>query len=44
LQRRFVDKAVETETPRERKRRYGATIKDASAATIDRIAGAPRRE
>ena len=44
LRRRIADKAVETEAPRERRRRYGATIKDASAATIDRIAGAPRRE
>jgi hypothetical protein len=32
LRRRVVDKAVETEAPRERKRRYGATIKDALTA------------
>src|SRR5215469_14928855 len=29
LRRRVIDKAVEIPAPRERKRRYGATIKDA---------------
>jgi hypothetical protein len=32
LRQGLVDKAVETEAPRERKRRYGATIKDALTA------------
>ena len=32
LRRRVVDKAVEIEAPRERKRRYGATIRDALTA------------
>src|ERR1700746_146612 len=32
LRRRAIDKAVETEAPRKRKRRYGATIKDALTA------------
>jgi hypothetical protein len=42
LRRRAVDKAVETEVPRERKRRYGATIKDALTAlweASDRLCG-----
>ena len=42
LRRRVVDKAVETEAPRERKRRYGATIKDALTAlweASDRLCG-----
>jgi len=42
LRRRAVDKAVETEAPRERKRRYGATIKDALTAlweASDRLCG-----
>jgi hypothetical protein len=42
LRRRVVDKAVETEAPRERKRRYGATIKDALTAlweASDRVCG-----
>src|SRR5579863_9430785 len=42
LRRRVVDKAVETEVPRERKRRYGATIKDALTAlweASDRVCG-----
>jgi hypothetical protein len=42
LRRRAVDKAVETPAPRERKRRYGATIKDALAAlweASDRVCG-----
>jgi hypothetical protein len=42
LRRRAVGKAVETEAPRERKRRYGATIKDALMAlweASDRLCG-----
>jgi hypothetical protein len=42
LRRRVVDKAVETPAPRERKRRYGATIKDALTAlweASDRVCG-----
>ncbi len=42
LRQRVVDKAVETEAPRERKRRYGATIKDALTAlweASDRVCG-----
>lgn len=42
LRRRAVDQAVETEGPRERKRRYGATIKDALTAlweASDRLCG-----
>lgn len=42
LRRRVVDKAVETEAPHERKRRYGATIKDALTAlweASDRLCG-----
>lgn len=42
LRRRVVDKAVATATPRERKRRYGATIKDALTAlweASDRVCG-----
>src|ERR1700752_789686 len=42
LRRRVVDMAVETEAPRERKRRYGATIKDALTAlweAADRVCG-----
>lgn len=42
LRRRVVDKAVETEAPRERKRRYGAMIKDALTAlweASDRVCG-----
>jgi hypothetical protein len=42
LRRRAVDRAVETEAPRERKRRYGATIKDALTAlweASDRLCG-----
>jgi len=42
LRRRVVDMAVETEAPRERKRRYGATIKDALTAlweASDRVCG-----
>jgi hypothetical protein len=42
LRRRVVDKAVETEAPRERKRRYDATIKDALTAlweASDRVCG-----
>ena len=42
LRRRVVDKAVEIEAPRERKRRYGATIRDALTAlweASDRVCG-----
>ena len=42
LRRGLVDKAVETEARRERKRRYGATIKDALTAlweASDRVCG-----
>jgi hypothetical protein len=42
LRRRVVDKAVENPAPRERKRRYGATIKDALTAlweASDRVCG-----
>jgi len=42
LRRRIADKAVETEAPRERRRRYGATIKDALTAlweASDRVCG-----
>jgi hypothetical protein len=42
LRRRVVDKAVETPARRERKRRYGATIKDALTAlweASDRVCG-----
>src|ERR1700747_833388 len=42
LRRGLVDKAVETEAPRERKRRYGVTIKDALTAlweASDRVCG-----
>jgi hypothetical protein len=42
LGRRVVDKAVESEAPRERKRRYGETIKDALTAlweASDRVCG-----
>jgi hypothetical protein len=42
LRRRVADKAVETPAPRERKRRYGATIKDALTAlweASDRVCG-----
>jgi hypothetical protein len=42
LRLRIVDKEVETEAPRERKRVYGATIKDALAAlweASDRVCG-----
>jgi hypothetical protein len=44
LRRRVVDKAFETEAPRERKRKrvYGATIKDALTAlweASDRVCG-----
>jgi len=42
LRRRVVDKAVEIPAPRERKRRYGATIKDALTAlweASDRVCG-----
>jgi hypothetical protein len=34
-----ADKAVETRAPRERKRRYGATIKDALTEASDRVCG-----
>jgi len=42
LRRRVIDGAVETEAPSERKRRYGATIKDALTAlweASDRVCG-----
>jgi hypothetical protein len=42
LQRRVVDQAIETEAPRERKRVYGVTIKDALTAlweASDRVCG-----
>jgi hypothetical protein len=42
LRRRAVDKTVETPAPRQRKRRYGATIKDALTAlweASDRVCG-----
>jgi hypothetical protein len=42
LRRRVIDGAVETPAPRERKRRYGATIKDALTAlweASDRVCG-----
>src|ERR1700746_1510863 len=42
LRRRAIDKAVETEAPRKRKRRYGLTIKDALTAlweASDRVCG-----
>jgi hypothetical protein len=42
LRRRAVDKAVATEVARERKRRYGATMKDALTAlweASDRVCG-----
>ena len=42
LRRHVADKTVETEAPRERKRRYGATIKDALTAlweASDRVCG-----
>jgi hypothetical protein len=42
LRRRVINRAVETEAPSERKRRYGATIKDALTAlweASDRVCG-----
>jgi hypothetical protein len=42
LRRRVIDRAVETEAPSQRKRRYGATIKDALTAlweASDRVCG-----
>src|SRR5579863_6488223 len=46
LRRHVADKTVETEAPRERKRRYGATIKDALTAlweASDRVCGKAAR-